>query len=498
MNVGDDNSDFIFYYSPINSIYYQLNQGESLIFRNNDINITAMDLYFKEKKYVNFMIYPSSGLSTILFYVEYIFDITNYNNQLKFLQFDDSVYSINLKLDNNYITNINSSNNYNYIFFQCLSCNLVQSNVIFKYNNNTFSEDKNNDNNNFIKAISLGNIIGYIKLNVHKDIITDDNLFINIIKPYHTYIKYYYTPKINMDYIYQNNYNINIEKDNNQNGFIISFDRFIKKTKTNYTILILNKIEIKKPITNECEFFSYLEKRINITSMKYLSFIDMNENNRIKKNITFEEIGNYAIYIMAQTIDNLSIYKYLGTESYSYTNDLYQNTSNEQIGNNHMEIIAIFIFIILFFILIILYCIFRRVRKKKLIKLFNTINNNSLLPEDLDNLQSSINKLIEHNNIKYQNKINNDNNFLLFDKPSLENEEEKENNRYNNNKINNNIENNDMEFEQGQSAAPLLGDTYCSEEDRIKNELAKIKKSSNKIKKNNNEKMYINTNEGNG
>ena len=328
-------------------------------------------------------------------------------------------------------------------------------------------------------------------------------IFINIIKPYHAYIKYYYTSNINMNYIYQNNYNINIEKDNNQNGFIISFDCFIKKIKTNYTILILNKIEIKKTITNECEFFSYLEKKINITNMKYLSFIDMNENIRIKKDITFDKTGNYAIYILAQTIDNISLYKYLGTESYSYSNDYNQNTNNEHIGNNHMEIIAIFIFITVIFILIILFFVFRCVRKNKLIKLYKTISNNSLLPEDLDNLQSSINKLIEHKNVKDQNSINNDNNFLLFDKPSLENEEENEkvNNKYNNkinNKIDNNIENNDMEFEQGQSAAPLLGDTFCSEEDRIKNELAKIKNSSNKIKKNNKEKMYINTNKGNG
>jgi hypothetical protein len=267
----------------------------------------------------------------------------------------------------------------------------------------------------------------------------------------------------------------------------------MKKIKTNYTILILNKTEIKKQISNECEFLSYLEKRNNITSMKYLSFIDMNENIRIKKDISFDKIGNYAIYILAQTIDKFSIYKYLGTESYSYTKIFHTKTNNEKIDN--MEIIAIFIFIILIVILIILYFVFRCVRRNKIKKLFYSINSNSLLPEDLDNLKSSINKLIEHKNINDKNNTNNDNNFLLLDKPCLEDEKE---NEKNNNIINNNVENNDNEYEQGQSAAPLLGDTYCSEEDRIKNELAKINKPSNTKKIKSKEKMYINTNKGDG
>ena len=219
----------------------------------------------------------------------------------------------------------------------------------------------------------------------------------------------------------------------------------------------------------------------------------MNENIRIKKDISFDKIGNYAIYILAQTIDNFSIYKYLGTESYSYTKLFQTKTNNEKIDN--MEIIAILIFIILIVILIILYFVFRYIRKNKIKRLFYSINSNSLLPEDLDNLKSSLNKLIEHKNINDKNNTNNDNNFLLLDKPCLEDEKE---NEKKNNIINNNMENNDNEYEQGQSAAPLLGDTYCSEEDRIKNELAKINKPSNTNKIKNKEKMYINTNKGDG
>ena len=62
----------------------------------------------------------------------------------------------------------------------------------------------------------------------------------------------------------------------------MSFDCFLKDIKTNYTILILNKIDVIKEITNECEFLSYIEKRNNYSiNLKYLSFIDSNENTRI-------------------------------------------------------------------------------------------------------------------------------------------------------------------------------------------------------------------------
>ena len=493
IHLGEDNNDFSFYYSNINSIYYELGQGESLVFLNDYLNITELNFYFKSNKYLYFMVYPSSGLSSILFYLEYLYDISNSINELKFLEFDDSVYSINLKMENNYINNMILYNNYNYLVFQCLSCNLAISNVSFKFNNNIYPQDTYNETNYIIKTISSGNIVGYIKLDNLKNITENDNLYINIIKPYLAYVKYYYVSNININYIYQNNYNINIGKDNSQN-IIISFDCFIKKIKTNYTILILNKSEIKKEITNECEFFLYLDKRNNITSnIKYLSFVDENENIRIKKEISFDKLGNYGIYILAQTLENLSIYKYLGTESYNYINDFYPNTNNENLENKSTEIVAILIFIILIFILITLYFVFRCVRKNKLIRLYNSINNNSFLRRDLENLKSSINNIIKSNN---KSNVNDNNNYLLFEKPNKVNENEK----YNDN--NNIINNNDSELDPdilGQSAAPLLGETFCSEEDKIRNELAKINETPNKIDNNNDiEKKYINTNKGNG
>ena len=194
-------------------------------------------------------------------------------------------------------------------------------------------------------------------------------------------------------------------------------------------------------------------------------------------------------------------------ESYAYTNDtndLYQNTKNENFVYKNKEMIAILVFIILLFVLIILFAVFRYVRKRKLIKLFNILNN-SLLSDE----QNSSSNLIEFNHIndssdisslELRNKNINDNNFLLFDKPQLEEEDKnKDVNNYNN--INESRIDKETDVDPGllgQSPAPLFGSTFCSEEDRIKNELSKIKDSTynpnnNKDEENN----YVNTNIGN-
>ena len=487
LNIEEDNNDHLYYFSSINSIYYELEQGESHVFLSKDINITIFDYYYMGNSYINYMIFPSSGLSTILFYIEYSYDISNYINTLKFLEFDDSIYSLNLNLNNSYLKTKN--NKLNYIIFQCLSCSLAHSTISLKYNNKTYTQD--NDKIKLMQ-VSLGNIIGYINLNSFDENIYLNNLYINILKPYQLYIKYYFSDNINENYIFQNSYNINIEKSHNFQ-IIVSFDCFLKNIKTNYTILILNKTEIKNEITNECLFFYYLEKRNNFQiNINYLSFIDNNENIRIKKEITFDQFGNYDIYILAHSLDSLSIYKYLGMESYAYTNDtndLYQNTKNENFVYKNKEMIAILVFIILLFVLIILFAVFRYVRKRKLIKLFNSINN-SLLSEN-NNSSDSLSNLLSNNNLYDLNNSELENNFLLFEKPKMEKENENENKEM------------DKELELdpvllGQSPAPLFGNTYRSEEDKINDELSKINDSSNN---NNNideeEKKYINTNNGN-
>jgi hypothetical protein len=254
----------------------------------------------------------------------------------------------------------------------------------------------------------------------------------------------------------------------------------------------LNKAEIKNEITNECLFFYYFGKRNNSQiNINYLSFIDNNENIRIKKEISFEQFGNYDIYILAQSLDSLSIYKYLGMESYTYTNDtndLYQDTKNENFVYKSKEMIAILIFIILLLVLIILFVVFRYVRKRKLIKLFNSINN-SLLSEN-NNSSTSNSNLLSYNNLYDLNDSDLDQNDLLFDKPKMKKENENKQN--------------DKELELdpgllGQSPAPLFGNTFRSEEDKINYELSKINDSSNNNYSKNidEEKNYINTNNGN-
>ena len=513
---NNDNDDLL-YYSRINSINYELETGKSHNFLNDYINITVFDYYYKEKQYINYMIYPISGLVTILFYVEYLYDLTFYINNLKLLDFDDSIYSINLKLDNTYIKNRHIYDSFNYLVFQCLSCKNIQSKVSFKYNNISYSQD-DNGNNIMIKTISTGNVIGYIKIEFFNKIIIDDDIHINIIKPYKTYIKYYYTTEINKNHIFQNNYNINVEKEqnlrNNQNIFVISFDCFLKNIKTNYTILILNKAEIKNGISNECEFFFYLDNINNKTiNAKYFSFLDNNENIRIKKEISFQKFGNYAIYILAQSLDSFSIYKFLGTESYTYTNTLYKNTINKTVGNKNQQLIAYVIFIILLIILIALFIVFRYVRKNKLIKLFNSLNN-SLLSENILSSKNTSAKFNNINDLKYidiTNSINvegdnyEENNFSLFEKPKIKEKKNENVIESNDNKQSKDIDKKELELDPEllcQSPAPLLGNTFCSEEDRIKYELDKINQNSNINNINNeievNEKKYINTNNGYG
>ena len=374
----------------------------------------------------------------------------------------------------------------------------------------SYSQDNNYGNNIILKSVSSGNTIGYVNLEFFNENTLNDEIFINIIKPYQIYIKYYYAFDINNTYIFQNNYNINVEKEqnngNNKNIFIISFDCFLKNIKTNYTILILNKTETKNEITNECEFFSYIQN-MNDTK-KYFSFIDNNENIRIKKEISFEKFGNYAIYILAQSLNSLSIFKFLGVESYTYTDIIYQNTRNQKEESKIQEIIAILIFIILIIILIILFIVFRHIRKRKIIQLYNSLNS-SFLSQDILSTKNTSTKISNVNDLNYIDITNsidveeNNNNyeknkFILFEKPKNENV-----------KINNNLEENhdkngdnkDLEPDPSllcQSPAPLLGNTFLSEEDKIRNELAKINSKSNSENNIDEEKKYINTNNGNG
>ena len=94
----------------------------------------------------------------------------------------------------------------------------------------------------------------------------------------------------------------------------------------------------------------------------------------------------------------------------------------------------------------------------------------------------------------------------MFEKPKNEENKKEDKIKTNENKMNKDIENRELEQNSEllcQSPAPispLLGKTFCSEEDRIRYELAKINENSNIGSYNNekNENKFINTSNGYG
>ena len=116
-----------------------------------------------------------------------------------------------------------------------------------------------------------------------------------------------------------------------------------------------------------------------------------------------------------------------------------------------------------------------------------------------------LNNINEINYIDISNCINNDesksnseeNKIEIFNKPKNdENKDEKINQEYKG------LENKDSELNPDllcRSPAPLFGNTFSSEEDKIRNELAKITQNSSKnnVDKNS-DKIYYNTNDGKG
>ena len=266
---------------------------------------------------------------TALFYIEYLYDISEYENELKFLQLDNSIYSLNLKPNIALLKNMNHNyNNENYLFFQILYSGQrdlqKELNISFKFNSksNTNANVKlSKENNSLIKTISYLNMIGYINLTKFNE---EDfnNLYINILNPNRFFIKYEYLSTLNIDHEFSFlgdcDINVKREQDSGRISCIVSFDCFLTKIKTNYTILIVNKTEMKNQILTEYDFFDFLENQDNSMNYKYINFIDNNLEERIQKEIHFEEIGNYEIFIMALALESFPIYKYLGSETYLY------------------------------------------------------------------------------------------------------------------------------------------------------------------------------------
>ena len=495
----DHDDDYLLYYSYVNSISYELEEGQSHIFLEGNVNITAYDEYFSGDSLVNFVIFPESGLTSVLFYMEYSFDISNYVNELKYLEFDNSIYSLNLKPYIPIINRVDSKINSNYLAFQCLICSHRDSEkelkINFKFNTNLEIEQKDNYT---IKSITTYNILGYLNLEKFDRNLLNNSLYINIIKPNQFYIRYQYVSNLNKNYSFQNDYNINIEKEMNAGGklFAISFDPFIKNVKTNYTILITNKNEYKAFIQTECDFFNLLENQNKYENISYINFIDNNDKLRIKKDISFERTGNYEIFIMAQSISSHSIYKYLGSETYSYNGDFKDKDKDDKalLKDNSIDITLLTVIILssLFLILIIILTFFYFKKKKKLKNLYKSLNE-TMLSNKMNNSQNNFN--IISNNSTIANSNGNDlkekeKNIELIDKPNIEENE---------------IIKDEEENEQNlicQPPAPIFentGNTFFSEEDRIKFEFDKLRHAPN-INKNqkNEDKKYVNTNMGEG
>ena len=499
----DYEEDYLYLYSGINSINYELDEGQSHIFLREDINITEYDYHYYGESLVNFLIFPESGLLTALFYIEYLYDISEYENKLKFLQFDNSIYSLNLKPNITLLQNMNHNhNNKNYLFFQILSGGQrdfqKELNISFKINSNSNANVKlNKENNSLIKTISYLNIIGYINIeNFVKEDFNED-LYINILKPNLFFIRYEYLSLLNLDqeFSFKNNYNINIEKEQNSGGisFVVSFDCFLSNIKSNYTILIVNKTEFKNMILSEYDFFAFLENQNNSKNYKYINFIDNNLNERIKKEIYFEEIGNYEIFVMAHALETFPIYKYLGSETYSYIYRFEDRTVDEEEtsgGSMNTALLIVIILLSLFILLIIIFIIFYFKKKRRLINLLNNKKEELLL--------SKINKTENefYNEYELATILNNSNDYIKnksqerIDKPINDADDS---NMIIGNDFNKDLENNSS----GEPPAPIIYNTFCSEEDRMKFELNKLKYSpNNKNNENGEDKKYFNTNSG--
>ena len=517
------NSNFIaenFIFSPtnVNSIYYEIIHSGNNISLYDELSFEEFDIILKNKYYLNTLIRQVNGYLIVNFYMEYKYDLIEKKNELVSFQFDESIYTVNFELD--------QSNQKNYLLFQVLSCETTKDFdvLFFKENTNISYSFFKNDDNGKIEKITKENIFGYININQIKN----ENLYSNFIKvqkPGKLFIQYLYTnSKVDIDLINtledesKYNYNINIEKIRkveNKDIFSISFDCFIKNTITNYFILTLNEQE--NDITNECQFLSYLYNynyknsffsannrflSASITHNKYICFKDEGTNDRISREISFDSYGNYRVYILAEELENYSLYKLLGVKTYSYIND--GNNNNEDKKENEVSIILILLIIVLSLLIIILsaFIIYHHVRKENINQIISFINlpSNDSFKSDKKNMILSI-----INNRNDRNNLNKSQNSLFFpilnDNENIELEEqENKNNNSKDNRINNVVNHNDnkeinnIDYEEEKSEPPPPPITAIPPENKISNMLNEIKKNNGNIY--DKEKEY--TNDGSG
>ena len=513
--------NYIFRPNNINSIYYEFkNSGDNISFCDK-MSLEELNLILKDKFYLYTLIQQINGYLLVDFHLEYKYDLSDKKNELISFDFDESIYSINYKLA--------EENKNKYLLFQVLVCERPHDfNVhFFKENSNiSFSLNKNNDNDN-IETITQENIFGYINIEQINNEENKDS-YIGIIRPGKLFVRYLYTnSKVDTSLIkslqdeskYQ--YNINIEKKRkveNKDIFSISFDCFLKNTITNYYILTLNDEE--DDIINECQFLSYLYKYNNkdkfysinkndnrllsqIYYNKYLSFKDEGTSDRISKEITFESFGNYKVYILAEELENYSLYKLLGVKTYSYIDEGNDETNNEEEKTeNEVSFILILLIIVLSLLIIILsaFIIYHYVRKENINQIISFMN---LPNKDSANLGKN-NMLISFISNRSDSSNNSKNNFFfpILNNSDIESEDGKDKNIiHNDNNISNSINNinnisnnnnNELDLDEEKSEPPPPPITAIPPENMILEMLNEIKKRKDDSKIYDQEKVYTN------
>ena len=494
-----DNSkgeNFIFTPSKINSIYYEIIQPGNNFSFFNDIYFEEFNNIFNNKSiYLNTLIQQKNGYLKVDFHIEYIYDLSNKKSELVFFNYNDSIYSANYKLD---------KENKNYLLFQVLSCgnNKDLDVLFFKENTNISYYLEKNDDNGQIKKITKDNIFGFINLNKVKNDEKGKNI-IEIIKPRKLFLQYMYSNlKVGDEFIehlriqHKYKYNINIEKIRkveNKDIFSISFDCFLKDTITNYYILILEEKE--KNIINECSFLSYLynykknyfpENNYRILSdsiiyNKYISFKDEGITDRISREITFENFGNYKVYILAEEIENYSIYKLLGEKTYSYIEDGNEDIIDEEENEVSIVLIMLIVLLSLLIIILLVFIFYHYIRKENINQIISFTKN--------DSMNSNKNNIVLNYINKNKKDNNNDNNLFFPILKNLELEEENNNeNIINNNDINNYEDKNDYDIED----PPPPPVTIIPPDNKISEMLDEIKKGNNNDKFYDKDKSYTN------
>ena len=504
-----DNNTFNYDYYLSNSINtsidYELTRNQSHYFFQNNFEISELNELFKDNKTLHTIVYMNDEIpiTKFSFYINYIYQNILNPNSLLLLDFSEKIYSLDI--------NITQPTIMNNIFFQVLYCNNTpEAEISLLYLNNYEVDYKKYDIS--YKRMSNNNYYGIINLNELKN----KRYKFNIFLPQNMYFHYSYFDDNNNYFLYDNNnnnYNIEIERTGNK--LTVSFDRYDINIITNYSIIIKNNEETK--ITNECQFISLLSTYDKNNFLVYYS-IDKGFTERVKIKIDMYDYGNYDIYIMAETLNDINIFKFIGHKEYNFMKKIDDEDENK---SNSIVIFLVIsnILLILLVIGIIIYIFYKKKKNKKLI---NSLKNSDFQNSLLDNNSSNLNTY-EKENEKYNKPLKNENtdnnsnnisniqdsNFNILNKGapeingSINDSEEKlknsinnkdnndDNNIYNTEEGNNNIDNKNNEEDVSESAAPAYNfiKTENPEEHNIRyifadrNNIEDAKKEDDDIKK---------------